>query len=142
VRLWSDNGSKEEGIMANDDSKRKPGRQYDQMTHDGTGSAASVGPGGTGDLDKSLQQSGQGGSQQSGGRMDDLLAGSADDNARDLRGAAELQTGLGGTGSLSGDKQTAQGGPGGSMQSERDRADENEVPPSDARVSHKSDRGS
>jgi hypothetical protein len=127
ARLWSDNGSKEEGIMANDndDSQRKHGRQYDQMTHDGTGSAASVGPGGTGDLDKSLQQSEQGGSQQSGGRMDDLLAGNPDDNANDFRGAGELQAGLGS-----------------SMQSERGRANEKEVPPGDARISHKSDRGS
>jgi hypothetical protein len=133
----------EEDEMASydDDSKRKHGRQFDQLTRDGTGSAASVGPGGTGDLDKSLQQSGQGGSQQSGGRMDDLLADNADESAKDFQGAGELQTGVGGTGSLSQGKQSSRGGPGGSMQSERDQAAEKEVPPSDARISQKSDRG-
>ncbi len=118
-----------EGIMGNydDDKKRQHGRQYDQLTQDGTGSAASVGPGGTGDLGRSLQQSGQGGSQQSGSRMDDLL-GSSDDNARDLQGAGEPQAGASGNGRPNEDTQSAQGWTGGAMQSDRGRGSNDEVP--------------
>jgi hypothetical protein len=167
--------SHEEDIMATQDQDKgkgkgkdnaTQGRKYEQMTDDGTGSAASVGPGGTGDLDKLSRQSGEphagaGGSMESqargptspGGRTDDLLSGGADTRARTFGVAptgseGELQTGMGGSGSLShseGNRQSGdegqQGGQAGSMQAARDRAAENEVPPSDARPAHKSGRG-
>lgn len=117
-----------------DESKRKHGRLYDQLTHDGTGNVDSVGPGGTGDLDRSLEQ----GNQQSAGRTDDLLAGGPEGTAKGFRDSGDLQTGLGGTGSLSQGGEPAQGEHGGSMQG--DRAAKNERPAGDARVSHKSDR--
>jgi hypothetical protein len=142
-----------ESIMANYDNekKREHGRQYEQLTKDGTGSAASVGPGGTGDLDSSLQQSAKGGSQQSGARMDDLLGGS-DDNANDFRGAGALQAGAAGgrgedTQSAQGwtgrsenhseDTQSAQGWTGGAKQGDRGREAGSEA---DQRTSQKDER--
>ena len=64
-----------------DETRRKHGRLYEQQTHDGTGNVGSVGPGGTGDLDRSLQE----GSQQSAGRTDDLLAGDPDGTTKGFR---------------------------------------------------------
>lgn len=122
-----------------DESKRKHGRPYDQLTHDGTGNVDSVGPGGTGDIDRALQQPERGGSQQSAGRTDDLLAGGPEGSAKGFRDTGDLQTGLGGTGSLSQGGKSAQAERAGSMQGER--AASNEVPPGDARAPHKSDRG-
>jgi hypothetical protein len=159
--------SHEEDIMANQEKgKESQGRKYEQQTHDGTGSAASVGPGGTGDLDKLSRQSGEphagaGGVMESqargptspGGRTDDLLSGGADTRARTFGVApagpeGELQTGMGGSGSLShseGNRQSGdegqQGGQGGSVQTARDREAEKEVPPGGPRGAHKSDRG-
>lgn len=108
-------------MASKDDSKRGPGRPLDQLTEDGTGSAASVGPGGTGDIDRSLT-GGDARSRHSGGRTDDLLSGSTQEDADGFRSTGqtgELQTGMDGIGELAkGNRQSA------------------------ARVPHKSDRGS
>jgi hypothetical protein len=73
------------------------GRSYGQVTKDGTSAAGTLGTGGTGDVGRT-----SGGNRQRG-RADDLLS---DDAERDSEGyvgeeAGELQTGLGGMGSLS-----------------------------------------
>lgn len=153
--------------MATDEQgKKSQGRKYEQTTHDGTGSAASVGPGGTGDVDKLSQQSaephaGAGGSMESqargptapGGRTDDLLSGGADTQARSFGvsptgSEGELQTGTRGSASLShseGNRQSGdevqQGGQAGSTQAARDREAGKEAPPGGARRSSKNDRG-
>jgi len=57
------------------EGKDAKGRNYHQTTHDGTGSAASVGVGGTGDIGSMGSENGERGSQQSASRSDDLLAG-------------------------------------------------------------------
>ena len=74
------------------------GRNYDQVTKDGTSSAATLGVGGTG----TNAQSDTGGNLQKG-RADDLLSNDADRDSEGFVGeeAGELQTGLGGIGSLS-----------------------------------------
>ena len=87
------------------EGKDAKGRNYDQVTKDGTSSAGSLGAGGTGDIGRmsgtNAQSDGAGNQQQ--GRADDLLSNDAE---RDSGGyvreeAGELQTGLGGIGSLS-----------------------------------------
>jgi hypothetical protein len=68
-----------------DDKKNAKGRSWDQITKDGTGSAASVGVGGTGDSGKLTGD----GSQQSAGRTDDLLDdGTSEEGARGFLAAA------------------------------------------------------
>lgn len=86
------------------EGKDAKGRNYDQVTKDGTSSAGSLGAGGTGDIGKMSGTNAQsdGGNMQQG-RADDLLSNDAE---RDSEGyvreeAGELQTGLGGIGSLS-----------------------------------------
>lgn len=80
-----------------------PGRKYDQPAT-GSNSAASMGAGGTGNTGDTVQNTTPG-NQQQGGRTDDLLSGDAetDINSDGYVGeeAGELQTGLGGIGSLS-----------------------------------------
>jgi hypothetical protein len=158
--------SHEEDIMANQEKgKESQGRKYEQATHDGTGSAASVGPGGTGDLDKLSRESGEphagaGGRMESqargpttpGGRTDDLLSGGADTQARSFGVAptgpdGELQTGTGGASMShsegnrqSGDK-AQQGGQAGSVQGAGEHEGGKESPPAGARGSSKGDRG-
>ena len=84
-------------------SKDLQGRTYDQTTKDGSSSVGSMGAGGTGDVGGRTGQSGPGGNVQ-GGRTDDLLS---DGTSEDCAGgfvheeAGELQTGIGGIGSLS-----------------------------------------
>jgi hypothetical protein len=63
------------------EGKDAKGRNVDQATKDGTGSAASVGAGGTGDIGAMGSQHNDwghsdvgSGNQQSGGRTDDLLS--------------------------------------------------------------------
>lgn len=102
------------------EGKDAQGRNYDQVTKDGTGSIGSVGAGGTGDIGRMSGQSAEQGSgnQQQGGRTDDLLSSDAEtDVASDGfvgEEAGELQTGMGGIGSLS-------TGNAGSRQSEGER---------------------
>lgn len=98
------------------EGKDAKGRNYDQVTKDGTSSAGTLGAGGTGDIGKmsgTNARSDSGNMQQ--GRADDLLSNDAE---RDSGGfvreeAGELQTGLSGIGSLS-------TGNAGSRQSESD----------------------
>jgi hypothetical protein len=87
------------------EGKDAKGRNYDQVTKDGTSSAGTLGTGATGDLGRACGTNARadtGGNLQRG-RADDLLS---DDAERDSGGyvgeeAGELQTGLGGIGSLS-----------------------------------------
>lgn len=82
------------------EGKDAKGRHYDQVTKDGASSAGTLGTGGTGD--DIGRQSGQRGNQQRA-RTDDLLSNDADRDSEGYVGeeAGELQTGLGGIGSLS-----------------------------------------
>jgi hypothetical protein len=96
------------------EGKDAKGRNYDQVTKDGTGSIGSVGAGGTGDKvgDNAGSVPGQGpiaagasaGNLQQDVRTDDLLSdGSDSDRGQGFVGeeAGELQTGMAGIGSLS-----------------------------------------
>ena len=74
------------------------GRNYHQSTKDGTGSAASVGTSGTGDIGAMGSEQVQG-SQQSASRSDDLLAGDtaraeADEAFQGGSDGGQLQTGM------------------------------------------------
>ena len=67
------------------EGKDAKGRNFDQVTKDGTGSAASVGANGTGDIGAMGSQHNDwghsdvgSGNRQSGSRTDDLLAPAAD----------------------------------------------------------------
>jgi hypothetical protein len=86
------------------EGKNVKGRSYDQATKGGSSSAASQGAGGTGDIKRQLKESQSGGSRQQA-RTDDLLSPDADgDSGQGYtpgEEAGELQTGLGGIGSLS-----------------------------------------
>ena len=87
------------------EGKDAKGRNYDQVTKDGTSSAGTLGTGGTGDIGRASgtnAQSDTGGNLQRG-RTDDLLSNDADRDSEGYVGeeAGELQTGLGGIGSLS-----------------------------------------
>ncbi|UGQ47537.1 hypothetical protein [Massilia endophytica] len=74
------------------------GRPLEQQTRDGTSSAGSVGPGGTGSVGKDSS----GRSQQAGRTVDLLSNGSEEEDSGYLHGgSADLQTGLGGMGSMS-----------------------------------------
>jgi hypothetical protein len=97
------------------EGKDAKGRNYDQVTKDGTSSAGTLGPGGTGD-DIGREASQRGNLQR--GRTDDLLSNDADRDSEGYVGeeAGELQTGLGGIGSLS-------TGNAGSRQSDADAQD-------------------
>lgn len=107
------------------DSKESKGRNYDQVAKDGSSAAGTLGAGGTGDIDREWQQkqSGQqGGGSWQHGRTDDLLSSDSQDEGRGgftpAEEAGELQTGLGGLGSLStgnaGNRQSeGDSGPGG-----------------------------
>jgi len=81
------------------EGKDAKGRNYDQATKDGTSSAGTLGVGGTG----TNAQSDTGGNLQKEGRADDLLSNDAERDSEGFVGeeAGELQTGLGGIGSLS-----------------------------------------
>ena len=80
------------------EGKGAKGRNYDQVTKDGSSAAGTLGVGGTG----TAAQSDTGGSLQKG-RTDDLLSNDAERDSEGYVGeeAGELQTGLGGIGSLS-----------------------------------------
>ena len=90
------------------------GRDSDRVTKDGTSSAGTLGVGGTGTGTNA--QSDTGGNLQKG-RADDLLSNDAERDSEGFVGeeAGELQTGLGGIGSLS-------TGNAGSRQSDDDKA--------------------
>jgi len=92
-----------------DDKKDVQGRSWDQITKDGSSSAGSMGAGGTGDIG-SMSGNKDGSNQQSGGqagRTDDLLASDSDEKGgaegfQNPKGKGEIQTGMAGIGSLSG----------------------------------------
>lgn len=90
------------------EGKDAKGRNYDQVTKDGSSSAGTLGAGGTGDVDRDCagEQAGAapGGASRQHGRTDDLLT---PDPERDRRqgftpgpDAGKPRTGLGGTGGL------------------------------------------
>lgn len=83
------------------EGKNTKGRDYDRVTKDGTSAAGTLGVGGTGATGTSAR-SDTGGNLQKG-RTDDLLSGDAERDSEGYVGeeAGELQTGLGGIGSLS-----------------------------------------
>jgi len=83
------------------EGKDAKGRNYDQVTKDGTSAAGTLGAGGTGGAGTNAR-SDTGGNLQKG-RTDDLLSGDAERDSGGYVGeeAGELQTGLGGIGSLS-----------------------------------------
>jgi hypothetical protein len=85
------------------EGKDAKGRNFDQVTKDGTSAAGTLGVGGTGTATAGTNaQSDTGGNLQQG-RADDLLSGDAERDSEGYVGeeAGELQTGLGGIGSLS-----------------------------------------
>ncbi|MFC0252140.1 hypothetical protein [Massilia consociata] len=94
------------------EGKDAKGRNYDQVTRDGSSSAGSMGVGGTGDIGAMPDQ----GSQQSASRSDDLLAGDtthqeADQAFGSNANAGQLQTGMEGIGKRSdaaGNRQSGQ----------------------------------
>ncbi len=93
------------------EGKDAKGRNYDQATKNGGGSAASMGAGGTGDADKIGEQ----GSRQADSRTDDLLAGDtarqeADQGFAGGSFSGEIQTGMEGIGSGAGNRQSGQPG--------------------------------
>lgn len=93
------------------EGKDAKGRNYDQVTRDGTSSAGSMGAGGTGDIGQMGSQ-GQG-SRQSASRSDDLLAGDTTDQEADqaFSGGSQggqIQTGMEGIGKGSGSRQSGQ----------------------------------
>jgi hypothetical protein len=66
-----------------DDDKAPKGRNWDQITQDGTGSVASVGTGGTGDIGRmSGDADGSGGNAQSATRTDDWLSDGSEEERR------------------------------------------------------------
>lgn len=95
------------------EGKDAKGRNYDQLTRDGSGSAGSMGTGGTGDIGAMGSQ--DQGCRQAASRTDDLLAGATTDQESDQAfsggsQSGQIQTGLEGIGNRS-------GGAGGSQQS-------------------------
>lgn len=97
------------------EGKDAKGRNYHQTTHDGTGSAASVGVGGTGDIGSMGSENGERGSQQSASRTDDLLAGNTTHQEADqaFQGGSQggnIQTGMEGINRQGGKRQSGQEG--------------------------------
>jgi len=89
-----------------DNKQDVQGRSWDQITKNGTSSAGSMGTGGTGDIG-SMSGNTEAGSSQQDTRTDDLLASGADEQGgaegfQNPKGKGEIQTGMAGIGSLSG----------------------------------------
>jgi hypothetical protein len=85
------------------EGKGAKGRDYNQVTKDGSSAAGTLGVGGTGTAPRGTDaQSDTGGNLQKG-RTDDLLSNDAERDSEGYVGeeAGELQTGLVGSGSLS-----------------------------------------
>ena len=102
---------KEIGMSMQSEGKDAKGRNYDQVTKDGSSSAGSMGAGATGDIgrmsgdgDKGTPgnaREGGAGSAQSDARTDDLLSSGADDERRQGYRPSEpgaVETGLEGVG--------------------------------------------
>ncbi|MGH8856315.1 MAG: hypothetical protein ACREWI_18790 [Telluria sp.] len=101
-------------MATQDKDKEIKGRKYEQLTRDGTGSAASMGMGGTGARGAGSGQD----SQQSASRTDDLLAGASCDQEAEQAfsggsKSGEVRTGMEGIvnrgGNASGNRQQAPG---------------------------------
>jgi hypothetical protein len=94
--------------MSNQSESRDPkGRSYEQVTKDGTGSAASVGTGGTGDIGRMSGASGAGNSQ-SDTRTDDLMSSDSDQEQRQGFRPSDpgaMKTGMEGIEKLRGNRQ-------------------------------------
>lgn len=118
------------------EGKDAKGRNYDQVTRDGSSSAGSMGTGGTGDVG-AMGGPGAGqdqGSRQSASRTDDLLAGDTTDQEADqaFSGGSQggqIQTGMEGIGKggagVGGNQQSAQqSGQQGSMPTDKTDADQ------------------
>ncbi len=89
-----------------DNKQDVQGRSWDQITKNGTSSAGSMSTGGTGDIG-SMSGNTEAGSSQQDTRTDDLLASGADEQGgaegfQNPKGKGEIQTGMAGIGSLSG----------------------------------------
>jgi hypothetical protein len=100
------------------EGKDAKGRNYDQLTKNGTGSAASMGTGGTGDIGRMSgdadagtpgnARGGGAGNAQSDARTDDwLTSGTEQEQRQGFRPSAPdaVRTGMEGIGSASGGKQ-------------------------------------
>jgi hypothetical protein len=97
------------------EGKNAKGRNYDQITRDGTSSAGSMGSGGTGDIGAMGSENVAQGSRQSASRTDDLLAGDTTDQESDqaFSGGSQngqIQTGMEGIGNRGGSQQSGQQG--------------------------------
>lgn len=81
------------------EGKDAKGRNYDQATKDGSGSAATMGTGGTGDVGRMSGET-EAGNAQSGTRTDDLLTPDTDHEREGYRPSQPdaLETGLEGIG--------------------------------------------
>lgn len=82
------------------EGKDAKGRNYDQVTKDGTGSAASMGTGGTGDIGRMAGDL-DAGNAQSDARTDDILTSGTDEERRQGYRPSEpgaVETGLEGVG--------------------------------------------
>lgn len=93
------------------EGKDAKGRNYDQVTRDGTSSAGSMGTGSTGDI--GAMGSEKQGSQQSASRTDDLLAGDTTQQEAEqaFSGGSQggqIQTGMEGIGKGSANRQSGQ----------------------------------
>jgi hypothetical protein len=93
----------EKTMSMQSEGKDAKGRNYDQVTKDGSTSAGTYGTGGTGDVG-SMGGAGEGGKVQGETRTDDLLSPAPDEEIgqgfKPAEEAGELQTGLGGIGDL------------------------------------------
>jgi hypothetical protein len=97
---------KEIGMSMQSEGKDAKGRNYDQLTKNGTSSAATMGTGGTGDIGR---VSGEGGSgnAQSDTRTDDWLTSDTEQERKQGFRPSDpeaLRTGMEGIGNLSGGK--------------------------------------
>jgi hypothetical protein len=110
--------------------KEPQGRPLEQQTRDGSTSAGTYGTGSTGNISQQTRE----GSEQAGGRTVDLLSSGSqqeEDAGYHYGGTADLQTGLGGIGTLSGGQagnrqsegQSQPGGPDGAMHGSADKQD-------------------
>jgi hypothetical protein len=109
--------NEENSMSTDEDKKGARGRSWDQVTKDGTGSAGSMGVGGTGDSGKLSSD----GSRQSAGRTDDLLDdGTSQTGDKGFSsGGPKVETGLEGMGKqgggAQGNRQSGQQGEAGSQ---------------------------
>jgi hypothetical protein len=110
------------------EGKDAKGRNYDQVTKDGTSSAGTLGVGGTGTAPRGTDARSDTGGNLQQGRTDDLLSNDAERDSEGYVGeeAGELQTGLGGIGSLStgnaGSRQSAEDEEQGTERGQRSRS--------------------